>query len=116
AAPPGDLGVSLQYDVPVGRLILSRLPVTIPLTLMAAAFMLTAALPLGLYAARPHRRAGDSLPMLVSQIGIAVPGFWAGLLLILLFSVRLGWVESGGFAGWSGGVWPGGRRAPPPAL
>ena len=112
----GDLGVSLQYDVPVGRLILSRLPVTIPLTLMAAAFMLTAALPLGLYAARRHRRVGDYLAMLVSQIGIAVPGFWAGLLLILLFSVRLGWVESGGFAGWSSGLWPGVRSLLLPAF
>jgi peptide/nickel transport system permease protein len=112
----GDLGVSLQYDVPVGRLILSRLPVTIPLTLMAAAFMLTAALPLGLYAARRHRGAGDYLAMLVSQIGLAVPGFWAGLLLILLFSVHLGWVESGGFAGWSSGIWPGVRSLLLPAL
>jgi len=112
----GDLGVSLQYDVPVGRLILSRLPVTIPLTLMAAAFMLTAALPLGLYAARRHRRVGDYLAMLVSQIGIAVPGFWAGLLLILLFSVRLGWVESGGFAGWSSGLWSGVRSLLLPAF
>ncbi|MGH7341623.1 MAG: ABC transporter permease, partial [Candidatus Rokuibacteriota bacterium] len=46
----GDLGVSLQYDVPVGRLILSRLPVTLPLTLMAAALMTATAVPLGLYA------------------------------------------------------------------
>ena len=112
----GDLGVSLQSDVPVGRLILSRLPVTIPLPPMAAAFMLTAALPLGLYAARRHRRTGDYLAMLVSQIGIAVPGFWAGLLLILLFSVRLGWVESGGFAGWSSGLWPGVRSLLLPAF
>jgi peptide/nickel transport system permease protein len=112
----GDLGVSLQYDVPVDRLIVSRLPVTIPLTLMAAALMTTAALPLGLYAARRHRRAGDYLAMLVSQIGIAVPGFWAGLLLILLFSVHLGWVESGGFAGWSSGLWPGVRSLLLPAF
>jgi peptide/nickel transport system permease protein len=74
------------------------------------------ALPLGLYAARRHRRAGDYLTMLVSQIGIAVPGFWAGLLLILLFSVRLGWVESGGFAGWSSGLWPGVRSLLLPAF
>jgi peptide/nickel transport system permease protein len=112
----GDLGVSLQYDVPVSRLIASRLPVTIPLTLMAAALMIVAALPLGLYAARRHRRAGDYVAMLVSQIGIAVPGFWAGLLLILLFSVRLGWVESGGFAGWSSGLWPGVRSLLLPAF
>ena len=44
----GDLGVSLQYDVPVGRLILSRLPVTLPLTVMAAVLMAVTALPLGL--------------------------------------------------------------------
>ena len=112
----GDLGVSLQYDVPVGRLILSRLPVTLPLTLMAALLMVVTALPLGLYAARHHRRAGDYLAMVVSQIGIAIPGFWAGLLLILLFSVHLGWVQSGGFAGWSNGLWPGVRSLLLPAI
>ena len=112
----GDLGVSLQYGVPVGRLIVSRLPVTIPLTLMAAALMVSVAVPLGLYAARRHRRAGDYLAMIVSQIGIAIPGFWAGLLLILLFSVHLGWVQSGGFAGWSGGVWAGVRSLLLPAV
>src|SRR5439155_390849 len=47
----GDLGVSIQYDVPVGRLIASRLPVTLPLTLLAACLMSLTALPLGLYAA-----------------------------------------------------------------
>ncbi len=105
----GDLGVSLQYDLPVGRLIASRLPVTLPLILMAALLMTATALPVGLYAARRHRRAGDYLAMAVSQIGVAIPGFWAGLLLILLFSVHLGWVQSGGFAGWSAGLWPGVR-------
>jgi peptide/nickel transport system permease protein len=104
-AARGDLGTSIQYDVPVGRLILSRLPVTLPLALMAAALMVIIALPLGVYAATHHRRAGDYLAMLVSQLGIAVPAFWSGLLLILLFSVRLGWLRSGGFDGWSAGTW-----------
>ncbi|MBI2162337.1 MAG: ABC transporter permease [Candidatus Rokubacteria bacterium] len=112
----GDLGVSIQYDVPVGRLILSRLPLTLPLTLMAALLMILTALPLGLYAATRHRRAGDYAAMVVSQLGIAVPGFWAGLLLILLFSVRLGWVQSGGFEGWSNGLWPGVRSLLLPAV
>jgi len=106
-AARGDLGTSIQYDLPVGRLILSRLPVTLPLALMAAALMVIIALPLGVYAATHHRRAGDYLAMLVSQLGIAVPAFWSGLLLILLFSVRLGWLRSGGFDGWSAGLWTG---------
>ena len=112
----GDLGVSIQYDVPVGRLIASRLPVTVPLTLMAAAFMVTVAVPLGVYAATRHRRLGDYATMIVTQVGIAVPSFWAGLLLILLFSVRLGWVRAGGFDGWSAGVGAGLRALLLPAL
>jgi peptide/nickel transport system permease protein len=78
--------------------------------------MIAAALPLGIYAATRHRRLGDYLTMLVSQVGIAVPSFWAGLLLILLFSVRLGWVPSGGFAGWSDGPWPALRSLLLPAV
>lgn len=112
----GDLGVSIQYDVPVGRLILSRLPVTVPLTLLAALFMVAAAVPLGLYAATHHRRAGDYVTMIVSQFGIAIPSFWTGLLLILLFSVHLGWVRSGGFDGWSRGIVAGLRSLLLPAL
>jgi len=100
----GNLGRSIQYDVPVAGLILSRLSVTIPLTLMAAALMAFAAVPLGVYAATRHRRWGDYLTMTLSQLGIAVPAFWAGLLLVLLFSVRLGWFASGGFDGWGQGV------------
>jgi peptide/nickel transport system permease protein len=112
----GDLGVSIQYDVPVGRLILSRLSVSLPLTALAALLMALAALPLGVYAATRHRRAGDYVAMVVSQLGIAVPSFWAGLLLILLFSVHLGWVRAGGFDGWSAGIWPGVKALLLPAV
>jgi peptide/nickel transport system permease protein len=112
----GDLGVSIQYDLPVGRLIASRLPVTVPLTVLAALFMVATALPLGLYAATHHRRAGDYVTMIASQVGIAVPSFWTGLLLILLFSVHLGWVRSGGFEGWPAGFGAGLRSLLLPAL
>lgn len=112
----GDLGVSLQYGVPVGRLILSRLPVTLPLTVMAAAIMLLVAIPVGIYAATHRGRAGDYAAMVVAEIGIAVPSFWTGLLLILLFSVRLGWMPSGGFEGWSAALWPALRSLLLPAV
>ena len=60
----GDLGRSIQYDVGVGRLVLSRLRVTLPLTVLAAAFMLLTAVPLGVYAATRQGRAGDYVAML----------------------------------------------------
>ena len=105
-AARGDLGRSIQYDVPVAGLILSRMSVTLPLTLLAAGLMVVTAVPVGVFAATRHRRWGDYLAMTLSQLGVAVPGFWAGLLLVLLFSVKLGWVQSGGFDGWGQGVWP----------
>jgi peptide/nickel transport system permease protein len=112
----GDLGRSIQYDLPVTTLILSRLNVTLPLTVLAAGLMVAAAIPLGVFAATRHRRLGDYLTMILSQVGVAVPGFWAGLLLILLFSVRLGWVQAGGFDGWGQGIWPGLRSLLLPAV
>ena len=104
-AARGDLGRSIQYDVPVAGLILSRMNVTLPLTLLAAGLMVVTAVPVGVFAATRHRRWGDYLAMTLSQLGVAVPAFWAGLLLVLLFSVKLGWVQSGGFDGWSQGFW-----------
>jgi peptide/nickel transport system permease protein len=112
----GDLGRSIQYDVSVTSLILSRLAVTLPLTLMAAGLMVVTAVPIGVFAATRHRRWGDYVAMILSQIGVAVPGFWAGLLLILLFSVRLGWVQSGGFDGWGQGIGAGLRSLLLPAI
>ena len=78
--------------------------------------MVAAAIPLGIFAATRHRRLADYLTMALSQLGVAVPGFWAGLLLILLFSVKLGWVRAGGFDGWGQGVWPAVKSLLLPAL
>jgi peptide/nickel transport system permease protein len=97
----GDLGISIQYDVAVGQLIVSRLSVTFPLAGLAIGFTILAGIPLGIVAASHHRSPGDVGAMVLSQLGVAVPSFWAGLLLILLFSVHLGWFPAGGFTGWA---------------
>ncbi|WP_077105867.1 ABC transporter permease [Agrobacterium sp. DSM 25558] len=100
----GDLGQSYTYGVPVAGLILDRLIVTLPLALIAVGLSILMALPLGVLAARYRGGAIDFLCGLFSHAGIAVPGFWVGLLLILLFSSTLGWMPAGGFPGWQAGA------------
>lgn len=97
----GDLGESLQYGVPIGELVASRLAVTVPLAGLAVAIAILMGIPLGLFAATHRGRPGDYGVMLLSQVGLAVPAFWLGILLILVFAVRLGWLSSGGFVPWS---------------
>ena len=114
-AAHGDLGRSVSYDVPVGALILERLQVTLPLAVMAMVLTTVLALALGIYAASRHNRPGDVGVMALSQLGIALPNFWFGILLILLFSVKLHWFSAGGFPGWDEGVWPAVRALVLPA-
>ena len=102
----GDLGTSWTYRVPVADLVVPRLAVTVPLAVLAMALSIAVAFPLGVFAAQSHGRPGDWGVMLFGQAGIAVPNFWLGLLLILLFAVTLGWLPSGGFPGWRAGPGP----------
>lgn len=101
----GDFGTSATYGVSVATLIGDRLAVTGPLTLMAIVLSTALALPLGLLAAARRNRAADYSVMAFSQLGLAVPGFWLAILLILLFSVQLGWFRAGGFPGWAPDPW-----------
>ncbi len=97
----GDLGQSYTYGVPVAGLIVERLAVTLPLALLAVCLSVAIAIPLGVAAARNRNGALDFAAGLFSHVGIAVPGFWVGLLLIILFSTTLGWMPAGGFPGWT---------------
>ena len=97
----GDLGLSHAYRVPVADLVAERLPITLPLAGLALLIAVAIALPVGLYAATHHGRRGDTLVMGLSQVGVAIPDFWFGILLVLLFSVLLNWFNAGGFPGWS---------------
>ncbi len=102
----GNLGRSYTYDTPVSELLLDRVGLSLPLALIAITLSTGLAIPLGVFAASRHRRISDTGIMGFAQLGVAVPNFWFAILLILLFSVKLGWFSAGGFAGWDAGFWP----------
>lgn len=102
----GQLGVSHTYGVAVAGLVAERLAITVPLALGAFVLSTVVALPLGILAASRRGRVADYGVMVFAQIGLAVPEFCFGILLVLLFAVRLGWFPAGGFAGWDSGVGP----------
>ncbi|MDQ0457232.1 ABC transporter permease [Rhizobium paknamense] len=102
----GDFGRSYTYGVPVAGLMAERLKVTLPLAFLAVILSVALAIPLGVLSASRRNRLADHLAGALSQVFIAVPGFWVGLLLVLVFSVSLGLMPSGGFPGWQAGFWP----------
>ena len=102
----GDLGRSYTYDTPVQELLLNRVELSLPLALLAILLSTGIAIPLGVFAASRHRKVADTGIMGFAQLGVAVPNFWFAILLILLFSVKLGWFSAGGFAGWDAGWFP----------
>ncbi len=100
----GDLGVSHIYGVPVAEMLADRLMISLPLAALAFALSTAIAIPLGLFAATRRGRAGDWAVIGFAQVGLAVPNFWFGILLILLFAVHWGLFASGGFPGWDAGI------------
>jgi peptide/nickel transport system permease protein len=103
----GDFGRSFTYSSPVLDLIAERALVSLPLALISLLLSTIIAIPVGLFAAARRGRAADTSVMGLTQLGVAVPNFWFALLLIYVFAVWLRLVPAGGFAGWSGGLWPG---------
>lgn len=92
----GELGHSLQHRRPIVELLAERIPATLELALAALAFTLVLALPLGLLAAVRRNTGWDRGAMAFSLLGVSIPNFWLGPLLILLFSVWLGWLPVSG--------------------
>lgn len=112
----GDLGRSYAYRVPVSELVVERLQVTFPLTLMAMVISTAIGIPAGLVAASRAGKWRDIVVMTLAEIGLSVPNFWFGILFVLLFSVTLQWLPAGGFAGWDHGVFAGLRSLLLPAI
>jgi len=93
----GDLGRSIILRVPVTELILQRLPVTILLTALAATFAAIIAVPFALVAATRHGSAVDVAIRGAFQLGVSMPVFYIGLVLLIVFAAGLGWFPAGGF-------------------
>lgn len=93
----GDLGISIRFNRPVAELIMDRLPNTLALAMMAFAIIVLFGLPLGILAARFSKDARGVLFNILTQIGTSVPSFFLAILLLLFFSLRLGWFDVMGY-------------------
>ncbi|MEU5158069.1 ABC transporter permease [Streptomyces sp. NPDC020875] len=99
----GDFGTSFVSSLPVGPEIATRLQVTLPLTLAAFLLAVAVAVPAGFVAARKRHTWYGALLSGVSQLGIAIPVFWLGMILVAVLAVNARWFPSGGFPpdGWA---------------
>lgn len=96
-AVQGDLGNSYRAGMPVLQLIGQRLPATLLLSFAALFLSLLIALPLGLLAAVKRNSGADMAAMVFAILGISLPNFWSGILLVLVFAIWLGWLPSIGY-------------------
>jgi peptide/nickel transport system permease protein len=97
----GDLGESMRIKVPVVQLIAEKLPVTLQLALMAIVIALGVGITAGIIAAVKKDTAWDYAANIVALWGISTPNFWLGIMLIFLFSVKLGWLPASGYVPFS---------------
>jgi peptide/nickel transport system permease protein len=95
----GELGNSFNYEMPVSTLYFQRLPNSLELAFAATLISFVIGIPLGLISAVKVNTGWDSAGKVIALFGLAVPGFWLGLVMILIFSVWLGWLPTSGQGG-----------------
>jgi len=107
SAATGDLGESYMYHEPVAKLIGARLPITLTLGLTGLTIAILTAIPLGIIAAIREGSLVDRGIMMIAVIGQAMPSFWLGLTLIIIFGLKLQWFPISGVETWHGFILPG---------
>lgn len=100
----GDFGYSIFLGQPVADVVLARLPVTLSMTILSMFFALLIAIPLGVLAASRRNSLVDTTTTIISVLGMSFPPFWLGFMLILLFSITLGWLPTSGYRPMSAGI------------
>jgi peptide/nickel transport system permease protein len=112
----GDLGRSLLMGQPVVQVTFDRLPVTLALSAYALVLTLAFGLVSGVIAALKHNSITDQVAMMLAMVGISMPNFWLGLLMILFFAVWLGWLPTGGYVAFTDNPWQWFRSSTMPAI
>ena len=102
----GKLGNSFNYEMPVSTLYFQRLPNSLELALAASLISFVIGIPAGLISAVRVNGAWDNFGKIVALLGLSIPGFWLGLVLILVFSVWLGWLPTSGQGDWRNLIMP----------
>lgn len=97
----GDLGESLRYQLPVSEILADRIPVTFSLAILSLMITILIGVPLGIFIAKADGKISSVLLNILTQLGISVPSFWFGFILILIFGVKLGWFPTYGYVPWS---------------
>ena len=97
----GDLGKSIRFSKPVSELIVDRLPVTISLAVITLTIVVLVAIPLGIFVARRQNKFSDVALSSVTQLGMAIPSFWLGMLLILYLGMNISFFSVSGYVPWT---------------
>lgn len=97
----GDLGQSIRFSLPVSDLIVDRLPVTISLTFISLTIVVLVAIPLGIFMAQRQNKFSDLFFSSAMQLGMAIPSFWLGMLLILYLGMTFSFFSISGYVPWS---------------
>jgi peptide/nickel transport system permease protein len=93
----GNFGYDYRSGQPITQLLQNTLPVTLELVVLALGLAIIVAVPVGMLAAVRRGRLSDKTAMVASMLGISIPDFWLGILLILVFSLHLGWFPASGY-------------------